>query len=1018
MAGLLVAAITLAASLELYPAPQSAYMHGRRTFEVETILPIVMYDGVQTEDLAFLEPIYNALGYEPTLRTVANFRVGDTAMYIGTSDQDALFEHRSLRRYVPDPETAPPESYYLTINRNGIILAGADRDGMMRGIHTLAQIIRASRQAGMGRRGIPAVPHVEIRDHPTMSLRAALLRGPISATGIQAFAALKCNMLIFESDDFYALEGERLTRWRRIFDETRAAGMTPAPLFRILHVPDTVVRQIPSAVEGRSRIERITLFDDDWAAFSRRNLIVTPENPVRVVVNDQPMQLRQDYALSEGALEPPFTDPHTRPWMIRRVPGGAIPHAATAVITYSYAPPHTTVLCPSAPETRAWAQRALRTLIETLHPTVIHGGFGEIGRLNQDLRCRNKDKSHAEVFASAVSLFYETVTHIDDTIQTMIWADGLLPLPDTSYGHEETSLQQALALLPDDMVLVPRFETARYHTGGHGAASIQWMANRAMPLTAAVAADAPAAAHRLMRQIKNQSAADEMSPMRGVVLKDADPLAAPTRAILGNAWAPAPQPMPWPDGLNDFFDSALWEPTFSEVKETQVQFLESRVLSGERPDALREAFGRYLRDKRDTLDQNHPAVETAAALFDVLTRYLELEYEYAQGNTQNALRDLARLAPRYAEADMDVDAERIERIVDTIQTQQLFAPAPILIGRPLAYYRPHSLPTGTRAYHAPAQINYVDEKGVAQATLDLLAPCGGIFRIDFETVNATRIALYASDDGVRFEPVPVYRNIETPETRRRSAASITSLRRPQEALTDGPMRGPLFPATPITTRYIRLQVESPQEQAVLREVRAFASKGPARVSAPLLEDTDSPLVEWPPGQNAVGFLNLDDGRLAIAPTEIQLARSRDHLFIGVAAQDPMPHAMGATMKMDDAPLWEEESIEVRIRPGNRPARRLLVNPLGARHDGMAVAGNMTQWDAGWDADWRVEAETTATGWSATMMVPFAILGGAPEPGDRWHINFIRHRNNVERETSMWAVAPDNTKLQYGVLVFE
>ena len=1018
MYGLLMAAMAVTAFIELYPAPQSAYMHGRNTFAVETILPIVMHDGADAEDLTFLEPLYSALGYEPMLMPASHFSVGDSAIYIGTVPDNIAFQHRSLRRYAPDPETAPHECYYLTINRNGIFLAGADRDGMKRGIHTLAQIIRASRDADLRRRGDLAVPHVEIRDHPDMGVRAALLRGPVTSVSIHAFAALKCNMLIFESDDFYDLTGERLAQWRGIFDETRAVGITPVPVFEVLRVPDAVIERRPTAVEGRSRIERLTLRDDDWAAFSRRNLIVTPENSLRVSVNETPKRHRQDYALSEGGLEPPFSDPYVRPWMLRRVPGGAIPDGAVATVMYSYAPPQTNVLCPHAPETRTLAREALAKIIEGLEPRFIHGGFGEITRLNQDLRCRDQNKTHAETFAASIALFQDVVMDINENIRTMIWADALLPLSETSYGRRSSSLQDALPMLSDNMILIARFEAGQCRAGGYADAVLPWMARRDMPILAAAAVDAPAAAYRLVESVGAGVASRDMSSANGIVLLMAEPLAPATRAVLGKAWSAASQDLPWPDGLNDFFESALWQPEFAAVKEALIQFLERHVLSGRHPRELREAFDQFLRDRRDRLDRDNAEVRLAATLFEELTTYLELEYEYAQGNERDALRNLTRLVRRYGEVDSEVDDERVQRIADTIESQQLFAPAPILIGQPLAYYRPGSLPAGVNAYEAPAQIEYMDEKGVAQATLDFLADCGGIFRIDFETVEASRIAVTASDDGVTFRPVPVYRNIEETERRGRGLGRAAPLRRPLEVLSEGAMRGPVFPATPVHARYLRVRVESRGEQAVLREVRVFAAKGATRAVVPVFDGVAPALISWPDAERAAGFLCADGQRLAVAPTEIQLARNSDHLFIGVSAQEPMPHAMGASMKGRDAPLWEEESIEVRIRPGDQPARRFLVNPLETQHDGMAVAGNLDQWDAGWDAEWRAEAEETSTGWTATIMLPFAILGGTPERGDTWHINFIRHRNNVERETSWWAAAPDNAILHYGALIFE
>ena len=86
--------------------------------------------------------------------------------------------------------------------------------------------------------------------------------------------------------------------------------------------------------------------------------------------------------------------------------------------------------------------------------------------------------------------------------------------------------------------------------------------------------------------------------------------------------------------------------------------------------------------------------------------------------------------------------------------------------------------------------------------------------------------------------------------------------------------------------------------------------------------------------------------------------------------------------------------------------------MGTRHDAMAVASNLETWDSGWDGDWNVKAAPTDGGWTATVNIPIALLGKKAKPGDSWQINFVRHRNNVEKETSIWAAE------DYGVLTFE
>lgn len=1011
MQGMILVLMSVSSILELYPAPQSAFMQEKKQFAIPSILPIVMQDAEITNDtIPYLSPLYNALGYEPTLVQASMFDLDTEAIYIGITAPGSFWEHRSLRKYVPEQNVGNGETYRLTINGGGIFLAATDQAGLLHGIYTLAQIVRSSASAGLNRNGIPAIPHVEIEDYPDLNMRAAYLKGPVSSVQLQAFAALKCNMIIFESNDFYDLQGDSLTLWQNIFREAKTAGITPVPLFQLLKVPSSFIKKNPLAVEGRSRIDRIKLNGDDFAALSKRNLIITQENPVRVAIGEKHMQHRQDYMISGGETEFPFEEAFAHPWLIRRIPGGAIPDGATVTLTYSYAPPYSDALCPHAMETRTMVRNALQSLIQGLQPSFIHCGGADITRLNQDLRCRNTGKKHSETFLDSVMLLHELLAELGKNTRMMLWTDALLPPAQPTRTDLDSSIHPALSSIPPDILLVTGFDANECVAGGKSDTILQWLSSKRLPAIACVDAAAPAAVYRTITTSVNTQ-----TTMKGIIIRDANPLDEQTRALFGKAWSQSSCQLPWPEGLNDFFGSALWNPDATGIKDVITRFLDSKTLAGQAPSTLRERFDVFLKERRGRLSPEDASVAYAAALFDKLTRYLELEYEYARGKERDALSGMEKLLRNYCDVDKEMDEERLERIVTTIKQQNLFPPVPILVGRPMACYRPVTLPAGINLYETPVQITYADERGSTEATFDFLTDCGGVYRIDFETVNASGILLRASKDGKKYEPVPIYSNLQN-QTKNSSSFSSSGKtnKEPGETL----MRGPVFPAVPLRTRYLKLRVESQGEQAVLREVRAFSWKTSPRVNVPPLKNETSDTAEWPDLWGVTGFLHLDGTRMAAAPTAINLARTKTHLFIGIMAEDPMPHATGASITKRDAPLWEEESVEVRIRPAGQPARRFLVNPLGTQHDAMVVAENMDCWDAGWDADWRVQTENTETGWTATIMLPFSILGGTPEKRTEWDVNFIRHRNNVEKEKSAWAISSISDVTSYGALVFE
>lgn len=123
------------------------------------------------------------------------------------------------------------------------------------------------------------------------------------------------------------------------------------------------------------------------------------------------------------------------------------------------------------------------------------------------------------------------------------------------------------------------------------------------------------------------------------------------------------------------------------------------------------------------------------------------------------------------------------------------------------------------------------------------------------------------------------------------------------------------------------------------------------------------------------------------------------------AQDAHPWA---TLTARDAPLWEEEVVEVFFDPAGDLAGyfEVEVNPLGAVVDLV-----LRRTSSGWRKDfaWSVEGlEASAAlgphGWRAELAIPFAALGpDRPAPGSAWRVNFLRiDRPGGVAELSAWS----------------
>jgi hypothetical protein len=983
---LLLAVLCAHSVIDLHPAPQHADFYDKRYCALARELVLVVQADARPDFLELFSPISSSLGFTPAL-SPAGRRQNGTALHAGTVENTRNTGHKELKKYLSQVSKMPQGGYVLEVTKKQICLLGTDRSGLINGIQTLVQMIEESKKLGLAIEGVPVIPCAFICDYPDTALRAAWVQGALARPQLESYAALKCNMLFFESDDFYDLDSDAVLQWQERFRLARQLGMTPVPVFDFFNAGVNLLKKYPAAVEGRARVDHLTMDGETWIPLSRTNLIYTETSPIRVQSGNQWLDIRKDLQLQQGGLMPPYLDSMSRSWLVRPAPESGLPARAPLSITYSHAPAGSNALCPHAPESAQAVRDALQKLIDGLQPEYLHCGGSRISRINQDLRCRDAARPSGENWLKALTMIHSTLRDLKSPAEMILWADHLLPRPDQP--ADKASLDGIAAKLPGNPILFPRFVLYEGFPREALPFTLQWMKQRDMPLNLALSGPAPHIQAALQQQ------AEQKGRSAGVCVLDQDPHSLRVRTAFNRAWSAAGVRRVWPEALNHFFDAVLWTPSFEEIKKAQMDYLDWEILKGEKPADLRARFKGFLGSLPGELQpRENPETAQAQSLFDLLTRYLEEEFTFSSGKEQSALSALLKLIKQYEGIDPDMEPGRTDRIQETVKRQKRFVPASILFGESLAYYRPYKLDTSAVPYEVPVRVDYTDERGRTQAQLDFFVAMGPVFRIDFETLNSRRIILQASEDGISFTPVPL-----------------------KALLPESASRGPLFIDPPISRRYLRLQVESTGEQAVLREVRAFAWKKKPVALCPAVTVGADGLRSWPEEGRITGLVAQETGRFAKAPTEFRLAHNGTHLFIGVIAQDPTPHAATAVMTGNDDPLWEEESVEIRIKCGNSAARRFIINPKGARYDAMDSLGDSNQWDPGWDADWRAQAEQTAGGWSATVALPFTILGGTPGRTENWQINFHRHRKNIEEENSLWALPAYPESPAYGELCF-
>jgi hypothetical protein len=162
-------------------------------------------------------------------------------------------------------------------------------------------------------------------------------------------------------------------------------------------------------------------------------------------------------------------------------------------------------------------------------------------------------------------------------------------------------------------------------------------------------------------------------------------------------------------------------------------------------------------------------------------------------------------------------------------------------------------------------------------------------------------------------------------------------------------------------------------------------------------------------------------------TEVRAAWSEDEWRILFIADDTDPWA---TMTQRDAPLYEEETVEVFFDPvGDLESYfEIEVNPLGTVLD-LVLRKSRSGYKG--DRSWQCEGLRTlvrrhAGGWSTEIAIPFASFTNAPpRPGSRWRANFCRidrpsRDGSLPRELTAWSPplrASFHTPERFGVIEF-
>ena len=174
-----------------------------------------------------------------------------------------------------------------------------------------------------------------------------------------------------------------------------------------------------------------------------------------------------------------------------------------------------------------------------------------------------------------------------------------------------------------------------------------------------------------------------------------------------------------------------------------------------------------------------------------------------------------------------------------------------------------------------------------------------------------------------------------------------------------------------------------------------APQGPPPITVPGIDtppalDGDVSDAAWQQAAAVGGFsaINALDGEPA--PTQVRICHDAENLYAAFICAEPTPAAMVTETSGTDGPVYTDDCVELTLDPANGKTMiyHWAVNARGVIWD---AAQGPTGTDAAWNAGAVARCSVGDASWVCEMRVPFAGVGGPPNPGETWGINFCRER---------------------------
>jgi hypothetical protein len=206
------------------------------------------------------------------------------------------------------------------------------------------------------------------------------------------------------------------------------------------------------------------------------------------------------------------------------------------------------------------------------------------------------------------------------------------------------------------------------------------------------------------------------------------------------------------------------------------------------------------------------------------------------------------------------------------------------------------------------------------------------------------------------------------------------------------------------------------EQAVILAVALVAVTPIRATTSPHLDGRlDEPVWLAAPAFTAFVQKNPDAGGPPSEPTTLRIVYDDEALWIGITCEQvKSPHVRRLTRR-DREVDSDRVEVDLDTRATRRDAFHFEVNAAGVLVD--ALRFDDTEINPDWDENWEAQVAETATGWTAELRIPFAVLRYSRDGGKPWGIQ-VRRFISARQETDELAPIPRGEAgetSRYGVL---